>query len=44
VASAFICGLVTISLFIRIAAKLTFWKFCIFLGVISLLAPLWEYS
>jgi len=42
VASAFICGLVTISLFIRIAVKLTFWKLCIFLGIISLLAPILE--
>lgn len=40
VLTAFVFGLLTISLLIRIATRVAFWKFCVVLGVISLLSPL----
>ena len=39
---AFLFGLLTIGALVRIAAKIHFWKFCIILGVLSLLPLLIE--
>jgi undecaprenyl-diphosphatase len=40
VLTAFVLGLLTISLLIRIATRVAFWKFCVVLGIISLFSPL----
>ena len=40
---AFIFGIVTIGILMRLATRIAFWKFCIFLGVISLLPLLIAY-
>jgi len=42
VITAFVFGILTIGILLRIARRIAFWKFCLFLGVLSLLPLLIE--
>ena len=42
VVAAFVFGLLTIGVLLKIATRVAFWQFCIFLGVLSLLPLLIE--
>jgi undecaprenyl pyrophosphate phosphatase UppP len=41
-AAAFVFGILTIGALVKLAARVRFWKFCIVLGILSLLPLLLE--